>query len=807
MFRDLFKAAGRYILKYQIYTIINILGLTIGLVSSILIYLYVDRELSYDKFHVHFNQIYRIGVKGNLRGTELNQVVTASPMAGTLKKEFPAIIQPVRIGRYGAWLVSNEDVRYNEDNLLFTDSTFFDVFSFRLIKGNPASALAEPNCIVLTESAARKYFGNQEPMGRMLQIENDTTSYTITGIVQDIPVNSHFHFDMLASLVTLEKAIGDRWLSHNVYTYFLVKEGTDVDVLSEGMDDLVGMCVIPEMNQLFGMSPGDFESAGNSYSFFLQSLGDIHLKSNLDAELEPNGNITFLYIFSALAILILVVAGINFMNLSTARAAQRSKEVGIRKIMGSDRQLLIRQFLTESVLLSILGMSMALLIIEVILPSVNRYMDLNLHINQLANFKSIALLAFLSLAVGLIAGSYPAIFLASCPPYDVLKAWIKNGVRTIWLRKGLVFFQFFVSITCITMTFLLFRQFSYLIHKELGFNQNNLLIIRRSDALGKKIAEFKQSIQSNPYVYAMTYSNSIPGRRFMKSSFVLSGVSSENSFIMDIVFVGADFVRTYDLELSRGRFFSSENPSDSFACVLNESAVRLLDLEEPVGKMLKLPMMKDEIPKKYEIIGTVRDFNYSSLEKNIGPLVMFLMPVKWEGFITVRIADRNMDETTAFLKDNWEKITHTYPFVSYMLHNELIDQYQIIKKTARVFLIFAIIALLVACLGLYGLMSFESNIRTREIGIRKAMGATVSKIITLLLRQTILIIAAAALLSVFITCFVALWWLKDYYYHIPLNPLFFITSLMIVLVTAFLTIFIQTYLTASLNPGDALKYE
>ncbi|HJX71242.1 MAG TPA: FtsX-like permease family protein, partial [Bacteroidales bacterium] len=541
--------------------------------------------------------------------------------------------------------------------------------------------------------------------------------------------------------------------------------------------------------------------------FFLQSLGDIHLKSNLDAELEPNGNITFLYIFSALAILILVVAGINFMNLSTARAAQRSKEVGIRKIMGSDRQLLIRQFLTESVLLSILGMSMALLIIEVILPSVNRYMDLNLHINQLANFKSIALLAFLSLAVGLIAGSYPAIFLASCPPYDVLKAWIKNGVRTIWLRKGLVFFQFFVSITCITMTFLLFRQFSYLIHKELGFNQNNLLIIRRSDALGKKIAEFKQSIQSNPYVYAMTYSNSIPGRRFMKSSFVLSGVSSENSFIMDIVFVGADFVRTYDLELSRGRFFSSENPSDSFACVLNESAVRLLDLEEPVGKMLKLPMMKDEIPKKYEIIGTVRDFNYSSLEKNIGPLVMFLMPVKWEGFITVRIADRNMDETTAFLKDNWEKITHTYPFVSYMLHNELIDQYQIIKKTARVFLIFAIIALLVACLGLYGLMSFESNIRTREIGIRKAMGATVSKIITLLLRQTILIIAAAALLSVFITCFVALWWLKDYYYHIPLNPLFFITSLMIVLVTAFLTIFIQTYLTASLNPGDALKYE
>jgi putative ABC transport system permease protein len=288
---------------------------------------------------------------------------------------------------------------------------------------------------------------------------------------------------------------------------------------------------------------------------------------------------------------------------------------------------------------------------------------------------------------------------------------------------------------------------------------------------------------------------------------MLAGTPSENSFIMDLVFVGADFLQTYDLELSRGRFFSSDVPSDSFACVLNESAVRLLNFKEPVGGKLHLPMMKDEKKKEYEIIGTVRDFNYSSLERNIGPLVMFLMPVKWEGFITVRIAERNTGETISFLKDNWERIVESYPFVSYMLNQELIDQYHIFKKTARIFLVFSVIALLVACLGLYGLISFESNIRTREIGIRKALGATVAKIIALLLRQTVLIIALAALMSVLITCLVAFWWLKDYYYHIPLNPLFFVYSLVIILFIAFFTIIVQTYFAASLNPGNALKYE
>jgi len=807
MFRNLLKNAGRYIIRYQIYTIINIFGLTIGLATSILIYLYIDRELSYDRFHANYEQIYRVGVRGFLRGTELNQALTAPPMAELLGQSFPGIVRAVRIGRYGAWLVSNGDIRYNEDDLLFADSTFFDVFSFRLLKGDPTSALAEPNSIILTESTARKYFDKEEPMGRMLQIENDTTFYKVTGITEDNPVSSHFHFDMLASLSTLKKALGNHWISHNVYTYVLVSKETDMSILSDSLNRLVDTHVIPELNHIFGMNPGDFESAGNSYHLFLQSLGKIHLRSNLDGELEQNGNITFIHVFAALSILILVIVSINFMSLSTARAVQRSKEVGIKKIMGSGRLLLIRQFLTESVLLSILGMSMALLVVEIILPSFNRYLGLSLDISQLADFKSIALIALFAIAVGLAAGSYPAIFLASCPPYDILKLWVKNGVGSIRLRKGLVFFQFFVTITCIAITFVLFGQYNFLVNKDLGFDQNNLLVIRRSDALGRQIENFKKDILLHPSIHSMTFSNSIPGKRFMKSSFVLPEMSSESSYILDIVFVGADFIETYDLELSRGSFFSSEIPSDSFACVLNESAVRLLGLEEPVGKVLKLPMMKNGKLKEYEIIGTIRDFNYSSLERNIGPLVMFLMPVKWEGFITVRIAETNAGETIAFLKEKWESYTQTYPFVSYMLHNELKDNYQIFKKSGRIFSIFSIIALLVACLGLYGLMSFESNVRMKEIGIRKALGATVSKIITLLIRQTVLIIFVAALLSGIITYVITVWWLKDYYYHISVNPVIFILTMMIVLVIASLIIVIQTYYAALLNPGETLKYE
>ncbi len=810
MFRNFIKAATRYILNYQILSIINVLGLTIGIASSLIIYLYISRELSYDKFNANYDKIYRIGVKGKLRGADLNQAISAPVMAKTLKDEFKDITETVRIGRYGAWLITYNNIKYNEDNLLFADSSFFKIFSFKLLRGDPQTSLSKPNSIILTETTAQKYFGNEDPMGKLLKIENDTTFYKVTGILQDIPVNSHLHFDMLASLITLKKALHDYWISHNVYTYFMVREGTNIKSLTDSINLLVDKFVIPQLDEALGLNPGEFQSAGNSYSFFVQSLADIHLKSNLSAELEPNGNITYIYIFSILAIIIIIIACINFMNLSTARAAQRAKEVGIRKIAGSGRMALIRQFITESVLLSLLATTMALLVVEIVLPQFNKYIGLNLNVNQLANYSSIILLLIFAVIVGILAGSFPAYYLASFKPVLVLRNNAKDESGNLRLRMGLVFFQFFVSIFFIIVTLILFDQYKYLIHKDIGFDKKNLLIIRRSDAIKNNMENFRHDVLKNPAVISVAYSNSVPGKQFMKSSFILKDSIKETTMLMNLLFVSSDFDKTYKLRVKQGRFFQSACSSDSFVCIVNETAARLIGNEQVLDRKLVIPVPKEKKDIKkdgYNIIGVIDNFNFSSLQDSIGPLVMLKMPESWEGYISVNVAPENLDQTVTFLKNNWEKYTSAYPFVSYLLNDELTSGYSLIEKTGRIFSIFSLITILVAFLGLYGLVLFTANIRLREIGLRKILGSSKTKVTFLLIKDIFLLIAGAAVLSGLVAYFLTQWWLTDFHYHIGLNPEYFVFTIIGVLILAAVTIILQVIGTARVKPGEALRYE
>ena len=797
-------------MNYQILSIINVFGLTIGLASSLIIYLYISRELSYDKFNKDYEQIYRIGVKGKLRGAELNQAISAPPMANILKTQFPDITETVRIGRYGAWLVTYNNVKYNEDNLLFADSTFFNIFSFKLLRGDSKTALAKPNSIILTESAVTKYFGTEDPMGKLLKIENDTTYYKVTGVMQDIPANSHLHFDMLASIITLKKALHDYWISHSVYTYFKVKKGTDINVLSDSINTLVGKYVVPQLTDFLGLNSKDFISAGNSYNFILQPLADIHLKSHLSAELEQNGNITYIYIFSGLAILLIIIACINFMNLSTARAAQRAREVGIRKMAGSGKSALIRQFLTESVLLSLLAMTMALLVVEIVLPHFNKYIDLNLSVNQLANYSSIAILLIFSVIIGLLAGIYPAYFLASYQPAPVLSNKMVYESGNIKFRKGLVFFQFSVSIFFIIVTFVLFDQYKYLTNKDLGFDKKDLLIIRRSDAMKENMHKFISDVLVNPSVNSVSYSNSIPGKQFMKSSFILDNNSSGTTLLMNILFVSNHFNETYGLKMIKGKFFPEDSAAFSPLCVVNESAARLIGFDNILGRKLKVPMTKEEkgkIKEEYEIIGVVNDFNFTYLEENIGPLVMLIMPEKWEGYISVNIAPENISKTEDFLKMTWEKYTTAYPFVSYMLADELTSGYSLVEKSGKIFSIFSIIAILVAFMGLYGLVLFTANLRTKEVGIRKILGSSIIRITILLVKETLILISSAAIIAGLIAYFSARWWLNDFYFHVKLKPDYFIGSAFVILVIAAITVIFQVSGTARLYPGKVLKYE
>ncbi|MFO7657633.1 MAG: ABC transporter permease [Bacteroidales bacterium] len=810
MFRNLIKAATRYILNYQIFTIINVMGLTIGIASSLLIYLYLTRELSYDIFHKNSDYIYRIGVNGKLKGAVLHQAISSPAMAGTLQKEFDEIIETVRIGRYGAWLVSYDNVRYNEDNLLFADSNFFKVFSFNLIKGDPDNALANPNSIILTEESVLRYFGNEDPMGKKLRIENDTTFYKVTGVMENVPSNSHMQFDMLASLITLKKALHEYWVSHNVYTYILVQENADVHILENKLNELVARFVVPQLNTILDMPEGDFESAGMSYSFFLQSLKQIHLKSDLNAELEQNGNIVYIYIFSVLAILILLIVSINFMNLSTARAARRAKEVAIRKVAGSDRMLLIRQFLIEAVLLSILAMTMALLLVELVMPQFNKYIGLNLDVKQLASAENIALLLVFAVVVGLIAGSYPAFFLASFHPVNVLRNRNINESGNIGFRKGLVFFQFFVTVFVIISTFVLFNQYKYLINKDLGFNKDNLLIIRRSDAIKNNNADFRKEIVANKAVKSVTYSSTLPGRQFSKSSFLLKGMPSKNSLLMNLIFVSEDFQKTYGLEMVSGEFFPHASPYDSFTCVVNETAARLIDPVNAVGHVLRFPMQKESRMQKkeeYVITGVVKDFSYSSLEEEIGPLVMFPMPPEWEGYFTVRVSSDSTAQTVEFLREKWEKYTKAYPFVYYMLNDDLTTRYHLLRKTARILSVFSFITIFVAFIGLYGLVSFTLNIRKKEIGIRKVLGAAEITLVKLLVKEIVILFSVAATISAIAAFFLLRRWLTDFYYHVSLDPGCFILSVFIVLTMAIITVFVRAYFIAGVKPGEILKTE
>ena len=803
-----FKVAFRIFYKYRSYTLVNVFALAIGLASSIIIFLYVENEYSYDRFHQHAREIYRIGIAGNVSGNRLNHAVTSAPLAPALVKEIPEVEKALRIGRFGAWLIRYGDIKNNEDNIIFADSTFFEIFSFPLVSGNPQLVLDRPESIVLSRKAAQRYFGNDNPIGRKLRVENDSTFYEVTGIMEDVPQNSHMHFDMVASLSTLDKYInGNTWVINNLYTYIQVKEGTKQDSLELKIQSMVGKYVVPAYYKMLSVEANEMSGTENRYEFVLQPLTDIHLKSDLEAEFEPGGNSQYVTIFSVLALLILVVACINFMNLATASTANRAKEVGIRKIAGSDKRILIQQFLTESMLITGLSLVMALLLVELLLPLFNHYIDLHLSLAQLATPKRFLALFILVAIVGIFAGFYPAFFLSSFNPIVALRSWIRRGTGSSNLRTGLVFFQFFISVSLLTMTFIVYAQFNFLTTRDLGYNKENLLVIRRPDGLNKNLNNYRSTILKHENVLYATNSLSLPGNIVNSNTFYLEGTSPEKNYHLIYHLVNYDFLETYGVPLSEGRFFDPAIPSDSSACVINETAARILGLDDPVGKFLVSPFSHNMEKPVCEIIGVVKDFNFQPLENPVRALIMFLIPGNPEGYLTVKIAPGEKEKTIEFLQSEWENFTDAYPFVYFFLEDHLKEYYYDVRKTGRIFMVLSVVALFIACLGLFGLISFTASQHTREIGIRKVMGAGILKLLALQLREIVLLILASSVLAWILVYFLADSWLKDYSYRIPLSPYYFFLAMIIVLIIAVITVSRKTYLAAKTNPGQAIRYE
>jgi putative ABC transport system permease protein len=793
--------------KHSGYLILNITGLAIGLTSFLLIAIYVFHELSYDRFHKNHENIYRVKVKGLMAGSTLDQCVTAPPMAQALIADYPEIEHAVRTRRSGAWLVRYGETRFNEDGVLFADSSFFDVFSFRLLSGDPHTALVNPRSMILTEKFARKYFGNTDPIGKRISLEADTNLYTITGIVQDIPANSHFKFDMLGSLNSLGDYKSTEWLSHNYYTYIVLKEGINKSAMESKLPEMVTKYVGPELIKYVGVSLEDFQKAGNQFGYLLEPLKSIHLKGAPQYPLEPSGSLTTVTIFAIIAILILVIAIINYVNLATAKSAGRAKEVGIRKVSGSDKKGLIFQFIGESLIIATIAAVIALLLVLVLIPSFNHLIGKDISLSVFSGYKGIVGFISLIMLVGIAAGAYPAFVLASFNPVEVLKGSLSPGSMSKTLRGILVVFQFTVSIVIIIGAFVVYSQLNFMTSSDMGIEKENLLVIRRPDALGTKLESFKERVLQIPGVERIGNATAIPGTQdFNNNAFFLDNDPTKTAYLINRSTVSFGFAEAMGVKLADGRFFSKDYGTDTTAVMINETAVKFLGLTDPLGKYILQPSGPGEF-ERLRIVGVLKDFNIASLHEKITPVCFILMRGNYEGYLCIRLTGQNTQAVIKTIEEEWKDYSNRQPFQYSFFADEFNKNYETELKTGRIFILFAVLAIFIACLGLIGLITYMTSIRTREVGIRKTFGASKAIVVNLLSREVTTLILISSLVAYPVAFFGIRVWLEGFAEKISVNPLIYIVASIIGLSIGWLSIMYQALKAARQNPAESLRYK
>ena len=801
------KVAIRNLKKNKGYSFINIFGLAVGIACCILILLYIQNELSYDHYNKNIDQIYRVRLSAKIGNSELNLATSCAPCGPTFASEIPGVVNFTRIRNYEYPLMSYKDKVFSEERFYWVDSTFFNLFTIPFIEGDPQTALTQPNSVVITESTAKKYFGNEDPMGKILNADK-RVDYMVTGVIKDFPQNSSFHFDFLGSLSYYKPWNDQSWLSDNYYTYLLVKKGININELEKKIYGITKTYASPQLQKAIGLTYDQFLAGGSQFKYVLQQFSDIHLRSHLSEEIEPNGDITYIYIFSIIAFAILLIGCINFMNLSTARSSGRGKEVGIRKTLGSSQALLIKQFLSESILMSFIAMILAILLVELFLPTFNFIAGKQLALHIFGNFYTLALLIGFTLIVGLIAGIYPSFVLSSFIPVKVLRGGSKKSSSSTWLRNTLVITQFSISIILIVGTFIIKSQLDYIQNKKLGFDRDQILIIKNAGNVGKDIQSFKNDLMQNSSIIDATNSVSVPGGHFNQTSDKQDGAGSED--IKDIMFLYTDynFVNTYKIKMKEGRFFSKNFSSDTNAVVLNEEAVKALDLKNPIGKYIVRVGETPEKTLKFKVIGVTGDFNFESLHHKIEPLIMNLFGHDGFGmFVTVRLAPKNVKSTIQYISSVWQKYAGDQALNYSFFNNDFAKLYASEQRTGQIFSIFSILAIFIACLGLLGLAAYTAEQRTKEIGIRKVLGATVPEIIFMLTKEFTKWVLIANMIAWPVAYYFMNKWLQDFAYRIDMSWWIFIFAGCAALAIALITISFQAIKAATANPVESLRYE
>ncbi|MBN1221600.1 MAG: ABC transporter permease [Candidatus Aminicenantes bacterium] len=806
MLKNYIKTALRNIRKQKGYSLINIMGLAIGLASCLLILLYVRHELSYDSYHEHADRIYRVVGSFRLGGVDLAAATAPAPAAKALIEDYPEVEDAVRFRDSGSFIVQYGENSFREQQIVFADPSFFGFFAIPLIKGNSETALTNPNTLIMSRKTAEKYFGNDEPLGKTVRLDNNQ-DYKVTGVFDSIPSNTHFHFEILLSMPSLEESKEQTWFNNNFNTYILLNEKADWRALEAKFPAMLKKYMGPQVQLILGKTWDELIQGDMKAEFFLQPLRDIHLHSDLVAELEPNSDITYVYIFSAIALLVLLIASINFMNLSTARSAGRSKEVGIRKVLGSHRKQLIKQFLTEAAIYSIISLALALLLVKLVLPLFNAISGKEFTFIDLIGGSTIAALLVITFLTGFMAGCYPAFFISAFRPANVLKGKLKTGIKTGPLRSGLVVFQFATSVILIIGTVIVYSQLQFIQNKKLGYAKDQVLVLKNTYLLGNQAEVFKNEMLALPQFLSGTISGFLPtpSNRNNTTVFPEGRFEDEHTTSIQIWSVDYDYIPTLGMTILEGRNFSREYGTDIDAAIVNETAVKQYGWDSALGKRVSYYTTAQGDTKNMTIIGVLENFHFESLRNTIGPLLVYLG--KSNEFTAFRINTENLSGAIDLMRKKWQAMAPNQPFEYAFMDDQFDDLYKAEQRIGKIFNVFAVLVILIGCLGLFGLSAFTAEQKTKEIGIRKVLGATVSNIIRLLLKEFVILIGIANLIAWPVAYFLMRRWLADFAYRISPSILVFLFAGTGTLMIALLTVSFQALKAAYSDPVKSLKYE
>ena len=820
MFGSYIKIAIRNLLRFKVYSAINIAGLAIGMTCCILILLYIYNELSYDSFHEKADRIYRINTDLKFGDTELAIPVVSDMMGSLLKQDYPQVEEYTRIYNFGGKILVKKGSDFNvEQQVACADSTFFKVFTFPAISGQTDKILNEPNTVVITESIAKKYFGTIDAVGRTIETDRGVTFFKVVAVIKDMPENSHFRFNFLFPMANSGYNSWGNLVSMNFHTYLLFKEGTDYKEFEKKFEDYNDKYAMPYAKRFLQVkSREEFEKAGNKIEHSLISLTDIHLHSKRAQEISPTGTIEYVYIFSAIALFILLIACINFMNLTTARSANRAREVGIRKVLGTNRKSLIIQFLIESTLMAFIAVLLAVNIVDYVLPFFNDIAGKELQAGNLYSSSILVFLLLLPFIIGIIAGSYPAFFLSRFMPAEIIKGKLSSGSKSGGLRSALVVFQFAASIILITGTIIIYTQLNYIQNKNLGYQKNQILIINDSYSLGNNIDAFKNEMLNVSGVISGTISDylPIPSERNNSAFFKEAGMVSESGLTMQRWIIDYDYFKTLGIELSEGRNFSQEFGTDSSAIILNQTAVKQLGYQNPIGQKIYTWVIGGRLVD-YNIIGVVKDFHFESFRQDIGPLCFVpggsdavssaRSQYKSTGLTSFRINAASLSTILKEAKAKWKNMSASLPFSYRFLDESFNEFYKADQRVGTIALLFSALAIIVACLGLFGLATFLAEQKTKAIGARKVLGASIPSIILMLSREFIKWIIIANIIAIPVAYYFMNKWLEEFAYRIEISWQVFVLAGCIALVIAILTVSFQAIKAAVANPVKSLRYE